>query len=1039
MAIASTFNFTNYVSITRPDVISSGGKPYFWFNTGFATSSNNQYTTLNLDGFGSSPNSGPTPYLAGYGITNPNGLIPTDASIEGLILRIERAPNINFPSGGYSGTLNIYDSYLRFFNSGAMIGNDKATGTLWSTSESYINYGGENDNWGASLTPAILNSNGFGVSIGATTSISIFGSYNGLTGIDHVELTVFYTTAGGTQIINPPPIISQEFTSQHKLIRIISPRGISDRETTGRHKLIRNLYPNSIQSNERTTGGSLARVIKPGAISSQERLSNSNRLTTSATINPRVLKSEELITRNIKFFNRFYDTLDIVNVWNEQSDPGDFTWDDSYRWNLTPNSKSIRRIGSPSRLNKFSTSSYKFIFYNSNTIYYSGYVYLANSPNYGGLGFHIQDDLNSGYYAVIDTRNGSGGTSTHSFRLFRVTRSGGSNTFTNLATYNLTGLISQAEWYRIIIEVSSSGNITAKLYKDRGSTLISAATLTATDTNFTEGYLGLTAFSEAGFDNLTNITAQFSEVLNGVSSPEVLQRPQLNPGVATISLQNRSIQSQEKISRSGLLQFIIQNPTYKEISNSTPRLNPGTALIEHKSIKSEEKIIDKSHALLYVDLIYDVKLAFYGHIPNHQLNPGVVLIEQKPLFKSTTFNQPALLPIISANSIFDDNSLTINKLIANINPRTLFRNPIINQSSMISNINPRILKSEELILQNKIVQNINTKIFAKLNSFDSGIKLNALNTINPNILFKSSSISLHEFTLPAYFMYPKNIKSEEILSINKIISIIKPSIVNLQDSIGQHSLVYSIQPYNIFKFNNNFGTHILTTGNTLQPRVLSKSDQISIHKLDINIQDIQPIIFDSLEKLGRHSFVRIIKPNAIIDFESQILKLDKLKSNFNLYPSAVNILSSFGIHELLPLTATIAPNLFNSTHLMGQFLTVKSGEIVIYQNTLYPLLDNYQPPMTEGPIGTPATISINNILPESIESLEQISSPNLYAFNFIYQYQIYDYDELLPKIRLVIPGSFPTSIKPDPEPGQITSWIYLPHIIESHLNYRKTS
>jgi len=66
-----------------------------------------------------------------------------------------------------SGDLTIVDDevYLQTDDS-VTTGNNKAdTSTAWSTAESYISYGDENDKWGVALTPAIVNTIGFGVGI----------------------------------------------------------------------------------------------------------------------------------------------------------------------------------------------------------------------------------------------------------------------------------------------------------------------------------------------------------------------------------------------------------------------------------------------------------------------------------------------------------------------------------------------------------------------------------------------------------------------------------------------------------------------------------------------------------------------------------------------------------------------------------------------------------------------------------------------------------------------------------------------------------
>jgi hypothetical protein len=73
---------------------------------------------------------------------------------------------------------------------GTESGTDKATATAWSTSYTYVSYGGITDLWGNTLSPADVNAVNFGFSISAQRL-----SVDGNVAVDHIRMTVYYTPA----------------------------------------------------------------------------------------------------------------------------------------------------------------------------------------------------------------------------------------------------------------------------------------------------------------------------------------------------------------------------------------------------------------------------------------------------------------------------------------------------------------------------------------------------------------------------------------------------------------------------------------------------------------------------------------------------------------------------------------------------------------------------------------------------------------------------------------------------------------------------
>ena len=81
-----------------------------------------------------------------------------------------------------AGAVSLYENSVRLFRAGVVAGDEKSDGSEIAIGDtSYSGYGGNGDNWGASLTPAIINSANFGVGIsvkdaGGTTSKYLLAS-----------------------------------------------------------------------------------------------------------------------------------------------------------------------------------------------------------------------------------------------------------------------------------------------------------------------------------------------------------------------------------------------------------------------------------------------------------------------------------------------------------------------------------------------------------------------------------------------------------------------------------------------------------------------------------------------------------------------------------------------------------------------------------------------------------------------------------------------------------------------------------------------
>ncbi len=121
-------------------------------------------------------------YASGFGFN-----IPGTATIVGVLAEVNRNP----------GNPNaIVDSTVRLFDGTNMIGANRATSLTWANGFNYQSYGGSSDLWGASLSPSLVNSAGFGLYFKLyNSSANVFATVS----VDHVRMTVYYQTPTGIE------------------------------------------------------------------------------------------------------------------------------------------------------------------------------------------------------------------------------------------------------------------------------------------------------------------------------------------------------------------------------------------------------------------------------------------------------------------------------------------------------------------------------------------------------------------------------------------------------------------------------------------------------------------------------------------------------------------------------------------------------------------------------------------------------------------------------------------------------------------------
>ena len=109
--------------------------------------------------------------------------IPAGATIDGVEVEVERRC---FAGSAIDSTIRLRST------SGTLMGENKGDGTAWPGTATIRTYGGPTDKWGATLTPAVVNSSAFGVFVSCQATAADTD-----VGVDFVRMTIYYTESGG--------------------------------------------------------------------------------------------------------------------------------------------------------------------------------------------------------------------------------------------------------------------------------------------------------------------------------------------------------------------------------------------------------------------------------------------------------------------------------------------------------------------------------------------------------------------------------------------------------------------------------------------------------------------------------------------------------------------------------------------------------------------------------------------------------------------------------------------------------------------------
>jgi hypothetical protein len=152
----------------------SNGGAVAWSSVYNVQTSDNSYAQVNL-----SVGVTPSDYIK---MTNFGFAIPNGVTILGIEVNIEKKA---------SHASGILDDEIKLVKGGVVQSTNKASGSLWSTTDAVSTYGGSNDLWSTTWSVADINDSNFGVVLSAKWNASSSPSAS----VDLVTITVYYSTA----------------------------------------------------------------------------------------------------------------------------------------------------------------------------------------------------------------------------------------------------------------------------------------------------------------------------------------------------------------------------------------------------------------------------------------------------------------------------------------------------------------------------------------------------------------------------------------------------------------------------------------------------------------------------------------------------------------------------------------------------------------------------------------------------------------------------------------------------------------------------
>lgn len=148
--------------------------------------------------------------------------IPSAATILGVTVEVHLTSQFNQPS---------YLSQVALWFEGAALGTIKTPNTPFPTAPTTFSYGSAGDDWGAALTPAIVNDPSFGFAVAANVGSSrVFVAVGSDVGGPYF-VTVYYTLSGsGTIAFVQSIVINSETNPGLALVTTTQPHGLAPEE-----------------------------------------------------------------------------------------------------------------------------------------------------------------------------------------------------------------------------------------------------------------------------------------------------------------------------------------------------------------------------------------------------------------------------------------------------------------------------------------------------------------------------------------------------------------------------------------------------------------------------------------------------------------------------------------------------------------------------------------------------------------------------------------------------------------------------------------
>ncbi len=177
--ISDVDHFTVFVVVDPTQGQTSGGAGLAWNNPNRVIANDNSAASVTFPFLAFGAQSSEALLADNYGLA-----VPADAVVEGIQVRVRRRTTFDLP-------IDARDSTVRLMKAGAAVGSNLAQAGSYPSNYSYATYGGANDLWGTTWTPAEVNDPAFGVHFVAQRNAHILPQ---TVQVDHIEVTVFYNT-----------------------------------------------------------------------------------------------------------------------------------------------------------------------------------------------------------------------------------------------------------------------------------------------------------------------------------------------------------------------------------------------------------------------------------------------------------------------------------------------------------------------------------------------------------------------------------------------------------------------------------------------------------------------------------------------------------------------------------------------------------------------------------------------------------------------------------------------------------------------------